>query len=95
MIWLRSILFMVAFYLWSTVSAIVMLPTLAMPRAACVWTLRVWGRQVTWLLRVICDVKVEVLAKGCCRRIEPGRGPAILLGLTIGIGEDQIFGDLA
>jgi 1-acyl-sn-glycerol-3-phosphate acyltransferase len=60
MIWLRSALFAAAFYLWSTLSAIVMLPTLAMPRPACVWTLRVWGRQVTWLLRMICGVKVEI-----------------------------------
>ena len=41
------------------------------------------------------DVQVEVLAEGGRGRIEPGRGPAILLGLAVGIGEDQILGDLA
>jgi 1-acyl-sn-glycerol-3-phosphate acyltransferase len=60
MIWLRSLLFTAAFYLWSTVAAIVMLPTLVLPRAACAWTLRMWGKVDTWLLRVICDIKVEV-----------------------------------
>jgi len=60
MIWLRSLLFVAVFYLWSTVAAIVMTPTLLMPRAACVWTLRMWGTVVTWQLRVICGVRVEV-----------------------------------
>jgi 1-acyl-sn-glycerol-3-phosphate acyltransferase len=48
------------FYLWSTLAAIVMAPTLILPRAACVWTLRMWGGVVTGLLRFICGVKVEI-----------------------------------
>jgi 1-acyl-sn-glycerol-3-phosphate acyltransferase len=60
MIWVRSVLFVAVFYLWSTITSIVMLPTLVMPRAACAWTLRAWGVVVTWLLHVTCSIKVEV-----------------------------------
>lgn len=60
MIWLRSLLFVAVFYLWSTLAAFLMLPTLALPRAACAWSLRAWGRVVTLLLRLICGVRVEV-----------------------------------
>ncbi len=60
MIWLRSLLFIAAFYLWSTLAAILMLPTLLMPRAVCVGAMRMWGVVVTWLLRVICGIRVEV-----------------------------------
>src|SRR6267142_5479122 len=41
------------------------------------------------------DVQVDILAVGSRGRIEPGLCPAILLSLAIGIGEDQILGDLA
>ena len=60
MIWLRSLLFVAVFYLWTAIVAIAMLPTLVLPRAACAWALRVWGASVTCLLRVICGVRVEV-----------------------------------
>ncbi|MDR3513274.1 MAG: lysophospholipid acyltransferase family protein [Caulobacteraceae bacterium] len=60
MIWFRSLLFVAAFYLWSTIAAFLMVPTLVMPRAACAWALRAWGRVVTLLLRLICGVRVEV-----------------------------------
>ncbi len=60
MIWARSLLFVAIFYLWSTLTAILMLPTLVLPRAACAWCLRMWGRIDTWLLWAICDIKVEV-----------------------------------
>jgi 1-acyl-sn-glycerol-3-phosphate acyltransferase len=60
MIWLRSLLFVVAFYSWSVFTAIVMLPTLILPRAACVWALRFWGTVDTVLLRLICGIRVEI-----------------------------------
>jgi 1-acyl-sn-glycerol-3-phosphate acyltransferase len=37
-----------------------MTPTLLMPRRACMWVMHVWGVVDTWLLRVICNIKVEV-----------------------------------
>jgi 1-acyl-sn-glycerol-3-phosphate acyltransferase len=57
---IRSLLFTLAFYLWSLVAAIVMLPVLIGPRRYAQGSLKVWGAVVTWLLRVICDVKVEI-----------------------------------
>jgi 1-acyl-sn-glycerol-3-phosphate acyltransferase len=60
MIWVRSLLFVAAFYLWTAIVAIAMLPTLILPRVVCAWALRGWGASVTLLLRLICGVKVEV-----------------------------------
>jgi hypothetical protein len=40
-------------------------------------------------------MEVEVFAEGGGGRIEPGRGPAILFGLEVRLGEDQVLGDLA
>jgi len=56
----RSLLFTLAFYLWSLVAAIIFLPVLVGPRRYAQGSLKVWGTVVTWLLRVICDVRVEV-----------------------------------
>ena len=60
MIWLRSIVFVVVFYIWSAFVAIGATPVMFMPRGAAVWVMRNWGASVTWLLRVICDIRVEV-----------------------------------
>ena len=60
MIWMRSLLFVAVFYLWTAIVSIAMLPTLVLPRVACAWALRVWGASVTLLLRLICGVRVEV-----------------------------------
>lgn len=60
MIWLRSLLFVAVFYVWSAFVAIAATPVMLMPRGAAVWVMRAWGTSVTWLLRVICDIKVEV-----------------------------------
>lgn len=60
MIWVRSVLFAIAFYLWTLMVAVVCLPTLAMPRGAAQWALKFWARGDAVLLRVICGVRVEV-----------------------------------
>jgi 1-acyl-sn-glycerol-3-phosphate acyltransferase len=57
---LRSLLFVLLFYLWSIVVAILCLPILLGPRA---WTLRMfdrWAAGVLLLLRLCCAVRVEV-----------------------------------
>ena len=41
------------------------------------------------------DVQVEVFPERGRGRIEPGLRPAVLLGHAVGIGEDQVLGDLA
>jgi 1-acyl-sn-glycerol-3-phosphate acyltransferase len=56
----RSLAFTVAFYLWTLIAAILFLPVLAGPRQWAQGSLKVWGTVVTWLLRVICGVRVEV-----------------------------------
>ena len=60
MILVRSLAFTFAFYLWSLVAAIAFLPVLVGPRRFAQGSLKVWGAVVTWLLRIICDVRVEV-----------------------------------
>ncbi|MFI4973458.1 MAG: lysophospholipid acyltransferase family protein [Caulobacterales bacterium] len=60
MILLRSLLFVVVFYLWSAVMALAILPTLLAPR---LWTQRgltFWSRGIILILRVCCDIRVEL-----------------------------------
>lgn len=57
---LRSLLFMIAFYVWTTLVALVSTPLLILPLP---WTLRmfhVWGRGLVVLLELIGRVKTEV-----------------------------------
>lgn len=61
MIWLRSLVFVAIFYIWSAFVAIVMTPLILLtPRRVSTVVMRAWGASVTWLLRVICGVRVEV-----------------------------------
>ncbi len=60
MILVRSILFMAAFYLWSAALSILCLPTLLTPRGALTSAFAFWARGVIVLLRVCCDIRVEV-----------------------------------
>jgi 1-acyl-sn-glycerol-3-phosphate acyltransferase len=60
MILLRSLIFVALFYLWSAAAVIIFVPVLLGPRR---WTMRVmsgWSRGFTWLLRVVCDIRLEV-----------------------------------
>ena len=59
MILLRSLLFAVAFYAWSTMVGLVMIPFLLAPRRWMLMQMRAWSRGIILLLRVVCDVKVE------------------------------------
>jgi len=56
---LRSILFMVLFYLNLIGLLIAAVPTLAMPRPAILWIARLWGLSTLWLLRTVCGIGVE------------------------------------
>jgi 1-acyl-sn-glycerol-3-phosphate acyltransferase len=60
MIFLRSLLFMIAFYAWSVFMALAMLPTVIGPRRWMIAAFRIWGRGIYVLLAVICGIKVEV-----------------------------------
>jgi 1-acyl-sn-glycerol-3-phosphate acyltransferase len=71
MIWVRSVLFLAGFYLWSAVLAILMLPLLVLPWR---WTLggfRLWATGVIVLLRICCNIRVEL--RGRDHMPKPGR----------------------
>ena len=58
-IFLRSLIYNVLFYLLLICWLIIAIPTFVLPRSALRALARLWSRQSTWLLRVVCNVKVE------------------------------------
>jgi 1-acyl-sn-glycerol-3-phosphate acyltransferase len=59
LVFLRSLLFNILFYLNLMALLIVGLPTFFMPRWGILFIARTWGRTSLWLLRVICGTRVE------------------------------------
>ena len=59
MIFLRSLLFNIAFYVNLTIVMMFGLPTMLSGRAAILDLARVWARRTFWLLDKICGIKVE------------------------------------
>jgi 1-acyl-sn-glycerol-3-phosphate acyltransferase len=59
LIFLRSLLFNVLFYLVLAFWVIVGIPTFLMPRWGIVTIAQCWARSSVWLMRVICNIKVE------------------------------------
>jgi len=61
MLWLRSALFNLAFYVWTTLVVVVGLPSLIMSRHAVAAVARVWAQGLVALLRLVCrlDYRVE------------------------------------
>src|ERR1700716_2040761 len=58
-IFLRSLIYNVLFYLLLAFWVIVGIPTFLMPRSGIMTIARYWARSSIWLLRVICNIKVE------------------------------------
>ena len=58
-IFLRSLVFNVLFYLLLLFWIIVAIPTFVMPRRAILGIAKIWARNNLWLLRVICNIRVE------------------------------------
>ncbi|WP_298257769.1 lysophospholipid acyltransferase family protein [Bradyrhizobium sp.] len=58
-IFLRSLVYNVLFYCLLIFWLIVAIPTFVMRKSAIMAVARLWSRQSTWLLRVICNVRVE------------------------------------
>jgi 1-acyl-sn-glycerol-3-phosphate acyltransferase len=56
---LRAVLFNVLFYLSTLAWLVVAVPTFVLPRRAVIEVAKAWGRTNVWLLRVVCDLKVE------------------------------------
>lgn len=59
MIIIRSVAFNFLFYLTLFVYLIAAMPTLAMPRGALLWLVRLWVKTNLGLLRAVCDLKVS------------------------------------
>lgn len=59
LIFLRSLIFNVVFYVALVIWMIFALPTFLMPRPALMTLVDLWARSNTWLLRIICGTKVE------------------------------------
>jgi 1-acyl-sn-glycerol-3-phosphate acyltransferase len=57
---LRSFLFNVVFYLVLFVYLIAAMPTLLMPRSAVIWMVKSWSRTNFWLLRVMCNIRMQI-----------------------------------
>src|SRR6202166_5440421 len=59
LIFLRSLVYNVLFYLMLVLWQIIAIPTFLMPRWAILNIARYWARSSIWLLRVICNTRVE------------------------------------
>jgi 1-acyl-sn-glycerol-3-phosphate acyltransferase len=58
-IFIRSLIFNVLFYLLLVFWILVAVPTFALPRRALIKVAQLWGRTSIWLMRVVCNTKVE------------------------------------
>ena len=58
-IFLRSLIFNIAFYVSFGAWLLVAIPTAVMPRRAVLAVAKTWGRYNIWLLRMICGIGVE------------------------------------
>ena len=59
-IFLRSLVYNVLFYVLLVFWNVVAIPTFLMPRRAFMAVAKTWARSSVWLMRVICNTKVEV-----------------------------------
>lgn len=60
LIFLRSLVYNVLFYALLVFWILVALPTFLMPRRAFMSVAKAWARSSVWLLRVICNVRLEI-----------------------------------
>jgi 1-acyl-sn-glycerol-3-phosphate acyltransferase len=56
----RSVIFVVLFYLWSVTWVLLILPLMVAPKRWIVRSWTVWARVIMLLLRVVCGIRVEV-----------------------------------
>jgi 1-acyl-sn-glycerol-3-phosphate acyltransferase len=59
LIFLRSLIYNVLFYLNLAFWVIVALPTFLMPRSALLTLARIWAVSSIWLLRIVCNITVS------------------------------------
>ncbi len=58
-IFLRSLVFNILFYILLVVWVLIGIPTYLMPRWGILWIAKNWGLSSIWLMRVICNTRVE------------------------------------
>lgn len=58
-IFLRSLVFNVLFYLLMAFWFVLAIPTFVLPVSTTLWVARVWARSSVWLMRVVCNIRVE------------------------------------
>ena len=59
-LWLRSALFLLWFFLVTTILSLIFLPVLILPRRATVWLARIWSRATLWGLKVFAGIDFEI-----------------------------------
>lgn len=59
MIFLRSLIFNVLFYLLLVCWLLIALPTFFLPRGALMKVAKMWGQSSIWLMRIVCGTRVE------------------------------------
>jgi 1-acyl-sn-glycerol-3-phosphate acyltransferase len=74
MVLLRSLLFNIAFFVFTALCAVLLSPALALPRPTVIALQRWWARQVLLLLRVIGGIRVRVTGEEHL----PRSGPALV-----------------
>lgn len=63
MTWIRSAIFNVAFFGWTTIVVVCALPVMVLPERAMVAYARGWSRSVLFLLRAICGLGYRVVGR--------------------------------
>ncbi len=58
--YIRSVLFICLMYLWMAVLGLIGAPFAAMSRDKAFWIVKLYARSVVWLLRVLCNIRIEV-----------------------------------
>jgi len=59
-IWVRSLLFTIFFFLWTAIACVLCLPLLLMPVQICVLSGRIWSAGVIFGARIFAGIKFEV-----------------------------------
>ena len=74
-VWLRSALFNLCFFLLTALIAVAALPLLLAPRRWVIWMMRQWAWLVIGLLRVVCGIRLRVTGQ---EHLPPAGGPALI-----------------
>jgi len=63
-IFVRSLIYNVLFYVWLVLWILIAIPTFLMPPRAFMVVDKAWARTSIWLMRVICNTRVDYRGLG-------------------------------